>query len=374
VDRDDERLRQQVRKQLRRPAPSNHQHQGGGNNPPPPDQPGAGRPKFPTVKLASELRADPEGVPWLWDGCLARGAITLFSSLWKAGKTTLLAHLLKVLEHGGDFCQRRAGPARVLYITEEAEARWAARRAALGLSDHIAFVVRPFLYKPGRADWFAFLEHLAALLKERPADLIVFDTLSNLWPVRDENDAAQVQEALMPLHQLTGNAGLLLAHHLRKGDGPEATAARGSGALPAFVDIILELRRHSPGDRQDRRRVLTGYGRWDDVPAELVLELRDDGSGYVGLGDKQQLARRELSATIYELLPVEAPGWTAEEVRGNWPTEHAPQKQKLLDALREGQERGDWHRQGQGQKGDPYRYWTDPKPQETGFGSGSGPI
>jgi hypothetical protein len=191
-----------------------------------------------------------------------------------------------------------------------------------------------------------------------PTDLVVFDTISNLWPVRDENDAGEVQEALMPLRQLTIEAALKLVHHLRKGDGAEVTGSRGSIALPAFADTILELRRYQPGDRRDRRRVLTGHGRWDETPTEVVLELTADGSRYVVHGDRGDVAGKDLRRVITGLLPNEPPGWTAEKVRVELPEKAAPGKQKLLDALRDGSEAGDWRREGEGRKGSPFTYWV----------------
>src|SRR5216683_5632648 len=47
---------------------------------------------FDSLKLRNLRAADPN-VSWLWDGYLARGAVTLLTSLWKAGKTTLIAIL-----------------------------------------------------------------------------------------------------------------------------------------------------------------------------------------------------------------------------------------------------------------------------------------
>ena len=38
---------------------------------------------------------------WLWHGYLARGAVTLLTSQWKTGKTTLLSVLLNKLGDGG---------------------------------------------------------------------------------------------------------------------------------------------------------------------------------------------------------------------------------------------------------------------------------
>jgi hypothetical protein len=322
----------------------------------------AAKPRFAVPVLCSKLRAAPEGVPWLWHGCLARGAITLFSALWKSGKTTLLANLLKAVEAEDAFCGLPVAQAKVLYVTEESEQRWAERRDQLGLADWCRFMVRPFVTKPRWDDWQAFIAHVAGILAHEPADLVIFDTLSNLWPVRDENDAAQVQSALMPLHQLTGphNCALMLVHHVGKSDSSEGKASRGSGALPSFADIILELRRYDKDARQDRRRVITGYGRWDEVPSELVIELMADGQGYVARGDREHVASHEMRDTIRGVLPNEPPGLTWEQVREKWPEDPAPGKGRLLSELNRWSEAGGaWSRMGDGKKGSPYTYWRN---------------
>src|SRR5262249_38684757 len=160
----------------------------------------------------------------------------------------------------------------------------------------------------------------------KPRDLVVFDTLTNLWPVKDENDAALVQAALMPLHGIPPSTAQLLVHHTRKGDGQEATATRGSGALTAFVDTILEFRRYSQDDRDDRRRVLTGYGRDEDTPDELVIELTDL-DGYVPQGKRSEVRALDIGEVIFPLLPTEPPGLTFDEIMERWPEPTRPRRQ-----------------------------------------------
>jgi hypothetical protein len=301
-----------------------------------------------------ELKRDTEAL-WVWNGYLSRGGITLFSALWKAGKTTLLAHLLHQLESGGTFCGRDLAASKVLYVSEESQGRWAERRDALGIGNHCRLLSRPFRSKPSMPDWLDFLAYIKGLCVDWPADLIVFDTISNLWPVRDENDAACVQAALMPLHHVLEQAALLLVHHNRKGDGQEATATRGSGALPAFVDTILELRRYAASDRQDRRRVLTGYGRYDDTPPELVVELTEEG--FTARGTAADVSCRELVSILLDILPDHPPGLAMKDIEESWPSKTAPAAKRLTDALHSGTETGLWQRDGEGKRGDPYRFW-----------------
>jgi hypothetical protein len=111
-------------------------------------------------------------------------------------------------------------------------------------------------------------------VQEHGFDLIIFDTLSSLWPVQEENDAGAVNTALMPLQSIAKiGAGVLLIHHLRKSGGGEYTGSRGSGALSSFPDILIELTRFDGSDPKDKKRVLRAKGRYEETPDELVIEM-----------------------------------------------------------------------------------------------------
>ncbi|QJW98615.1 AAA family ATPase [Frigoriglobus tundricola] len=237
--------------------------------PPPPD--GATGRGF---KWASELTAPDRADDWVWEGYLPRGAVTLLSALWKVGKTTLLAHLLKACGQGGTFLGKPLKASKVLYISEEGERHWVRRRDALGLTNKVGFYVQPFPTRPAQAGWLAFVEQLKRDVETHGFDLVVFDTLAKLWPVQEENDAGAVDAALMPLWRVArAGAGILLIHHLRKSGGQEYTGSRGSGALSAFPDILVEMTRFDASDAKDRKRVLRAKGRYEETPDELVIEL-----------------------------------------------------------------------------------------------------
>jgi hypothetical protein len=319
---------------------------------------------FPVPVVASKLQATTDSLSWLWHGFIAEKGVTLVSALWKAGKTTLLAHLVRNMREGVALCGLEVTPATVLYITEEPEWRWAKRRDALGIGDNVHFICRPFARKPTAAQWLLFIDHVRRHAAEIGANLIVFDTLSALWPVYIENDAGEVQAALMPLWPLTEQSAVLLVHHLKKGDGSEATGSRGSGALPGFVDTIVELRRHEPNDHQCRKRVITAYGRDDDTPPEVIIELDAATNEYRGLGDRKAMKREEITRVLLGVLPAERPGMTLEEIKDAWPEDEFPRKQTVLETLADGADRGEWTRDGTGTRGHPFKYHI-PKPQGT---------
>ena len=298
-----------------------------------------------------------EQVDWLWFGFLARQYITLLVGLWKAGKTTLISYMLQATARGGNLAGD-VRPAKVLVISEEGANLWARRRDEVGIEDNANFVIRPFKRRPSYPEWNRSIENLAETVRQQRFDAVIFDTWQSMSPCMDENDAAGTMGALMPLNAITeAGAGVLLIHHPKKGDAGEGQASRGSGALPGFVDTIVELRRFNPQDANDRRRKLRGHSRFDETPAEVVIELKDDG--YRTIGSTSDANRGDRRQVLQEIL-TGADWMDVDEVRGNWPdTVPVPGKSTLRIDLNGGFNEGVWQRDGTGTKGSPYRYKFD---------------
>jgi hypothetical protein len=307
---------------------------------------------LPMPKPISQVAPDFTGVPWLWRGYLGRGVYTLLLGLWKSGKTTLISHLLRAMATEGYFCGFPVKQARVLVISEESEAKWGERRDALGLGDHIHLICRPWRARPKLDEWRAFVTHIAGLVQENGYDLVIFDPISELWPVWDENDAGQVNSAMIPLHAISETgAGVLLVHHPNKSDATEGRASRGSGALTAFVDVILEFRRYDP-EHESSKRTLRGYSRYDDTPSEVIVELTEDG--YRLVGTRGEVERTERLDVLLEILG-DAP-LTVAEIWSAWPEEPRPSQRTVERDLSELVRLGQVRRLGSGTRGDPVRF------------------
>lgn len=291
---------------------------------------------------------------WLLPGYIARGAITLLTGLWKAGKSTMLAHLLRDLHHGGGLVDVPTDGA-VLIVSEEPPGVWARRRDDLRLDpERVLIVQRPTFARTDAIGWRRLIEGLKDEIAARDVALVVIDTLPSVWPVANENDASESLEALGPLRDLSNaGAAVLIVMHPRKGGGGEATATRGSGALPGFVDVIVELRRHNADDAHDRRRLLTAYGRFEDIPPETVIELTD--AGYVIVGDRADVREADNESTIMAMLPDGPPGLDVDDLLAAWPGKR-PGKGRLSGWLNFGANHDKWKRAGMGVKGDPYRF------------------
>lgn len=303
-----------------------------------------------TIKLASQLS---EGVAAEWigplPGILTPQCATLLSSLPKVGKTTWLADMIGRI----DKADKTA-----LVVSEEAEKHWKRRAEQHNYSDRVMFVCRPFKGKPSAQQWEAFISHVAAV----KADVVVFDTLPNLWPCMSENDADAVIPSLAPLVEIMeAGAALFLLHHAGKSDKSEGRAARGSNSLVAWVDIALELRRAQPDDPHDRCRIINGWGRFDEVPAELVIEMTDDG--YRALGEVREVRHHRRLEAIADVLARRGGSvWlTIDGVKEEWPEDvNPPSDRQLRNDLAEGWRKGLWRRQGMGKRNDPFMFSCNP--------------
>lgn len=326
------------------------------------------REQWPEPVPVTCLKSDTHGTDWLWAGCLARRHLTLFSALSKSGKSTVLAHLLKAVQCGSPFFGRGTRKCRTLVVSEESREKWIERRESLELDESLSLLCRPTRAKLSPREWEGFIEHLLRL-SVGAFDVIVFDTISCFAPWRDENASAEVEAAVRPLNRLLeeADAAVMLVHHFGKAGGSEGRAARGSTALTAAADILLELRRLNPKDTSDRRRLLSGYGRFDEIPEQVVVALAPDGSGYLAEGDRVEVAGRELRALISETLPASPPGCTADELHVKMAPNTRPRRGDVMKALQAGANSGAWSRAGTGKKGDPFRFWMGERDSDQPF-------
>ena len=240
----------------------------------------------------NKITADGGKREWVWENYIAKGNITLLSALWKAGKSTLLRHLFIAIGEEKEFAGQPASKSKILVISEEDKNEWFDQKE--GLEDknleHILVWSRPIRIKPNLKQWIELVEKLTEKCLEEKIDFIVIDTITTFWPVENENDSAQVIRALVPLYNFTENRiAVLLVHHFRKGGGDQAQASRGSGALPGFVDNIVEFTRKEDG--MPTQRILKTYGRFDAVIPQVVIDLTPDDE-YITLGEPWEVSKK----------------------------------------------------------------------------------
>lgn len=305
---------------------------------------------------ASEIDPNGERVTWLWEGYLAVGAITELVGLWKSGKTTLLCHLVKSMEKGGMFCGMPLSRCKVLVITEEHSSLWAERRDELGIIDNVWFTFRPFLGKPNLRTWRAYILYVVNLVITHGFDVVIFDPLTSQAPIENENDNAEMTTVIVEFRRIVeAGAAVLIAHHPAKGAMGQGKSSRGAGALPGFVDILLEFGRFAPERAEDTRRVLMGLSRYKETPTEVVIELVDEG--YIATGTMANSTASDRGEVILSLLsdmPV-----TRDAIRQSWPEGCAvprPGDTILKKTLQTLEREGRLTVTGTGKRGEPYLY------------------
>lgn len=244
---------------------------------------------------------------WIWPaddgrgGYIGQGLITQMTGLWKAGKTTLLKHLIRDAVHAEGLCPNGVD-GQIVVATEEPYSLWSARRDELGLDGRVGILDRTPAGKCNWSAWCEVVDFLADKAKTGEVGWVILDTVAAIWPVADENDASSMMAALTPLRKISeAGAAVLLVHHPRKSGGDDFTAARGSGAFAGFVDILVELQRPQ-GDPDSTERVVRASGRYE-VPQKVRIDYapRD---GFTVVGDEKQARRLKQADKVSKALAV----------------------------------------------------------------------
>ncbi len=298
----------------------------------------------------------PRGGEWVWDGYLARGDVALLTGTWKTGKTTLLTGLLSALGGGAAFLGRACAAGRAVVVSEESDAHWDDRRAAIPVGPHARLVSRPFPGRPTPGEWGELLAWVEAMRAEGALDLLVVDPLGAFLPGRSDADAGTLLAFLGPLRQVAARGtAVLVLHHPRRAKSAEGSTARGGGALLGYVDVILELH-HVGRGREGNRRRLTARSR-RAAPDDVVYEWAPGSAEFRVVPDDPDARFRENWEAVRALLSDHRSAATHRELLADWPADEvAPPVAVLYDWLRRAAAAGLATRTGKGTKSDPYRF------------------
>jgi AAA domain len=295
---------------------------------------------------------------WLWTGLIARGNVTLLTSLWKAGKTTLLTGLMQRFATGGIFLDLPVEPAKVLVVSEESRRTWAERLRRMPVGPHCRLLSRPFRHRPTAEAWNKFVDHAIELHAAGNLDLIVIDPLAKFLPGSSENDLNSLLAMLDPLQPLTeAGAGVLILHHPRKKASEEGNSARGSGGLLASVDIILELSRYGKLRSDDNRRKLFALSRYPATPRRLFYAWDPTTGQFTSQSDPHTITFNENWVHVHAILAKRKRASTHQELLMDWPVDQErPSTTTLYAWLNRAFDEKRIRREGSGRKDDPYRY------------------
>lgn len=300
----------------------------------------------------------PERPPWLWEGYLAQGALTLLAGRPKSGKSTLAWAITEAIAaRAPTFLGRGIEHGGVVYVSEEGVGTLAHK---LPRGERVRVLTRDAAWP--KPSWARVIAETVKEAGRVGAVLLVIDSLA-FWAAfgeGQENDAGAAQAALNVLGiATTAGLAVLLVHHQRKSGGSAGDAVRGTGAIFGAVDALVELERlDGPAPATGQRR-LVGVSRWPSIPPVLVVE-RDAAGKWRAIrevADRDETAELAVRDRLLSALPSDGLGATEQELANRLGVDG----RKIGHPLRASVEAGRVERTGRGRKGDPYRYRRRPE-------------
>jgi AAA domain len=293
-----------------------------------------------------------------WDDFLASGEVTLLTSQWKLGKTTLLTGLIRAFGQGTPFLERATTPAKVWIVSEESILQWQRRLQDRRIGPHVQLLARPFAGKPTHQQWHDLIATACEALQRGQCDLLVIDPLASFLPGYVENDANRLIETLQPLHEFTSAGGtVLLLHHPKKDRAEDGKLARGSGALLGFVDVSMELTCPSKHPAECTVRKLAVRSRRSLSTTELRYTW-EEGSNEFAVYHEHSPTILQLHWNALERVLNEHLGEISlEMIQRSWPEDTpVPSRSRLYELLKSAVEKKRIVRTGRGTRSDPYQY------------------
>jgi 5S rRNA maturation endonuclease (ribonuclease M5) len=290
-------------------------------------------PRIYTAREFSALTPEvPDYVVW---GYVARGAMTEVAAKIKTGKTRFALDLCWHVVTGTEFLGHYVERCPVLYLTEERAPSFRAAIGRVGLanSDDFHILTRN---EVRQLSWPEVGEFVAQFCRDRGVGVVCGDTLSD-WAglAQDaEKDAGAALQAMVPLQKIASDGvAVIVCRHEGHADRAVGESARGSTAFGGAMDILVSLRR-CKGAGHDNRRDLLAVGRFDETPAEAVIETHDDGH-YVQIGTSGAVQTNNTREALLALLPqLPSEAFDPNEIRAVLPVDLSwSMAEKLLQRL-----------------------------------------
>jgi hypothetical protein len=233
-----------------------------------------------------------------------RGEIALVQSVTNHGKSTLIRNAAIALSTGGEFAPvvERGEPRRVLLLNFEGAGGWFRSDLYVMTRDflpaEIELVQKNFFPTHAPAydnEPLSLSRHMRVLERAVRSsggmDVIIIDTASAAFSIRNENDNAEIANSVMkPLIKLARklNCLIILVHHVGKAKSEEgvtreqAHRGRGASAWGDFSTSIFNL----DADAKDQERATLTCGKRKNGPNyERVLRLRREGRWFEATAD-----------------------------------------------------------------------------------------
>lgn len=304
-----------------------------------------GGPPPPALDLEEFLATPDPPACYRIDAVLPTGGRVVITAQYKAGKSTLVANLVRSLVDGHPFLGRydvTPPDGRVVLVDNELDERtlrrWL-RDQRIEQSSRVAVI--PLR---GRVTTFDLLDddtraRWAKQLRSLGAAVLVVDCLRPLLDALGLDESRDAGRFLVALDALMVDAGvgeLLLAHHM----GHNGERSRGDSRILDWPDATWRLVREVGEDGQaepDARRYFSAYGRDVDQPEGLLAY--DPASRRLTLagGSRRDTAAEGAMPALLEYLEAN-PGATKKAIEAALTARHS--RRSVRDAVCRAVEKG----------------------------------
>lgn len=214
---------------------------------------------------------------WLLEGIVPQRAVTAVAAAPKMGKSTLVYGMLGASYRKEDFLERPVVCLPTLIVhPDEGIARVRFKVNEYGFpTDAPVWFLRTTMKLRGEGAW----RRVTEVLGETRARVLVIDSVSNFWDIKDENNNAEISEWMVRVTELAENGGItviLIYHHGQRGskDKQAGGSMRGGTAFFQCLDQGIDIfQGANPLDKSER--LVKILGRFDESPEELRYTLQD---------------------------------------------------------------------------------------------------
>lgn len=311
----------------------------------------------PTLVSLTPIPDDLPPMPSLVQGLLIDGAVTVLGGRGGVGKSLLQIHTAVGVTLGLPTLHWPAPrePRRVLMLNSEDDTRekqhrlWAVCRQ-MGV-EPADLTGKLFTLTQTRIELFQatfdekgkrqiettpFYERLKKLIKEQSIGLLIVDPMAELHVGLDENSNMEMKEVMIGLRVMAQELAIpvMVAHHTRKGyaaDGQEQDAFRGAGAIinAARVAVLMESLK-----KEDAANLIGKNEKREDF-----VVVSDAKQNYFA---KEAARMVKFVTHLHPTAGVRAALVKAEieELPPDTPPEALPEREAILDLLRERRDTG----------------------------------
>jgi len=222
------------------------------------------------VKTAADQADD-----WLLPNWSEFGSVTLFSSLPKLGKSTIIAELIASSMVGRDFYGLPLHQAPILLVDPENKEKTLVKRLTSAMGDDGEGKTGDWLFrlnafpKPLTGDYLRKAIDDVKRATGESKVIVVLDTLRSCYAgaIENENDNSEMAKVIVPLKDLAAetNSCVILIHHNTK----QADSYAGGTAILSSVDYWWNWQT----ERKNMTGTLTCWGRGDfTTPIALTFD------------------------------------------------------------------------------------------------------